>query len=354
VDRIGRPFAIIAFHRGLRIVLIAGGALAVAHILDLDLTALAATDTAAMRAARAVLDVVIIVLVADFIWQMTRVWIDHRLSETVSGDNVGTEAETRNRQRVRTLLPILRHVMFFAVIAVAGITALSTIGVAVGPLVAGAGVFGIAIGFGAQTLVKDIISGMFFLFDDAFRVGEYIESGHIKGTVEAFSLRSIKLRHHRGALHTVPFGALSTITNYSRDWVIDKMSIGVTYDTDLEAVKRIVKEIGRALQNDPEFAPKILETLKMQGIEELGDFAIRLRLKMTTRPGEQSAIRRRAYALINRAFDEHGIRFAYPTVAVASDALIGATAASAAAKVGLELVPPRSTAASGLGDAPSS
>jgi moderate conductance mechanosensitive channel len=132
--------------------------------------------------------------------------------------------------------------MVFVVLAVmAVLMALSSLGVQVAPLIAGAGVVGLAIGFGAQTLVKDVISGMFFLLDDAFRVGEYIESGSIRGTVEQISIRSLRLRHHRGALHTVPFGSLDTITNYSRDWVIDKMTISVTYDTDLDKVKKIIK-----------------------------------------------------------------------------------------------------------------
>jgi small-conductance mechanosensitive channel len=218
---------------------------------------------------------------------------------------------------------------------VAALTALSTVGIDVAPLVAGAGVVGIAVGFGAQTLVKDILSGLFFLFDDAFRVGEYIESGAIKGTVESFSLRSIKLRHQRGALHTVPFGALSTITNYSRDWVIDKTMIGVTYDTDLDRVKRIVKEIGQQLLEDPEFAPNILETFKMQGVEQFGDFAIQLRLKMMTRPGEQYEIRRHALLLLKQAFDANGIQFAYPTVTVAGG---NGTAVAAAAQLGLDQV----------------
>ena len=101
--------------------------------------------------------------------------------------------------------------------------ALSALGVEIGPLIAGAGVVGVAIGFGAQTLVKDIIAGMFYLLDDAFRVGEYIQSGNYKGTVESFSLRSVKLRHHRGPLYTVPFGVLGAVQNMSRDWVIDKI-----------------------------------------------------------------------------------------------------------------------------------
>ena len=110
---------------------------------------------------------------------------------------------------------------------------------------------GVAIGFGSQTLVKDIISGMFYLLDDAFRVGEYIQSGSYKGTVESFSLRSVKLRHHRGPLYTVPFGELGAVQNMSRDWVIDKLTIGVTYDTDLDKAKKLIKQIGKELAEDP-------------------------------------------------------------------------------------------------------
>ena len=128
---------------------------------------------------------------------------------------------------------------------------------------AGAGVVGVAIGFGAQTLVKDIISGFFFLLDDAFRVGEYIESGSYKGTVESFSLRSVKLRHQRGPLYTVPFGSLGAIVNHSRDWVIDRLYVNVTYDTDLDLVKQLIKAIGRELAANPAYAPDILETLKL-------------------------------------------------------------------------------------------
>jgi moderate conductance mechanosensitive channel len=219
---------------------------------------------------------------------------------------------------------------------------LSALGVEIGPLLAGAGVVGLAIGFGAQTLVKDIISGMFFLLDDAFRVGEYIESGSIRGTVEDISIRSLRLRHHRGALHTIPFGSLDTITNYSRDWVIDKMTISVIYDTDLDKVKKIIKQIGKELHADPELAPHIIETLKMQGVEQFGEFAIQIRLKMMTQPGEQFVIRRRAYGLIKKAFAENGIEIALPTVQVAGGNE-GSTVA--AARQGLELIqqPPTNT-----------
>ena len=130
---------------------------------------------------------------------------------------------------------------------------LSSLGIEIGPLIAGAGVVGVAIGFGAQTLVKDVIAGIFYLLDDAFRVGEYIQSGTYKGTVESFSLRSVKLRHHRGYLFTVPFGELGAVQNMSRDWVIDKFSINVDYQTDIEKARKIIKKIGQQFADDPEY-----------------------------------------------------------------------------------------------------
>jgi small-conductance mechanosensitive channel len=213
---------------------------------------------------------------------------------------------------------------------------LASLGIDIGPLIAGAGVVGVAVGFGAQTLVRDIIAGMFYLADDAFRVGEYITSGNYKGTVESFSLRSVKLRHHRGPLYTVPFGALGAVQNMSRDWVIDKLGIEVTYDTDIAKAKKLIKEIGKQLAADPELGPNLMEPLKMQGVEQFGDNGIQIRLKMMTKPGQQFTIRRRAYALIKQAFDANGIKFARPTVQVAG----GEGAAAAAAKRTLDLAEP--------------
>jgi small-conductance mechanosensitive channel len=214
------------------------------------------------------------------------------------------------------------------VLAVAAMMVLSSLGVEIGPLIAGAGVIGVAVGFGAQAVVKDVISGVFYLLDDAFRVGEYIQSGTYKGTVESFSLRSVRLRHHRGPLYTVPFGELGAVQNMSRDWVIDKNTIGVTYDTDLVLARKLIKDVGKQLQADPEFGPHILEPLKMQGVEQFGDYAIQLRMKMMTRPGEQFPIRRKAFAMIKKAFDENGIKFAFPTVQVAGGEEGGAAAAA--------------------------
>ena len=119
--------------------------------------------------------------------------------------------------------------------------------------------------------------------------------------------------------YTVPFSLLGAVQNQSRDWVIDKMMVGITYDSDIERARKLIKQIGLDLQKDEEFAPLILEPLKMQGVEQFGDFAVQIRMKMMTLPGEQFVIRRKAYAMIKKAFDENGIKFAFPTVSVTGE-----------------------------------
>jgi small-conductance mechanosensitive channel len=327
--------AAVTIGRGLRAALLIGGAYLIAWFLGLDVAAMTMSDTMATRVLRGVINAVVILLVADFAWHLLAAWIDCKLVEAHDPGQLDTE-EVRRRARLRTLLPIVRNLLLVVLVTMAVLMALSALGVQIGPLIAGAGVVGVAIGFGAQTLVKDIISGMFYLLDDAFRIGEYIVSGSYKGTVESFSLRSIKLRHHRGYLYTVPFGELGAVENMSRDWVIDKISLSVTYDTDLEKAKRVIKEVSKQIMADPELAPHIIEPLKMQGVEQFGDFAIQLRLKMMTKPGEQFVIRRRAYGMIKKAFDANGIEFALPTVTVAG----GGEERAAAAQKGLELVQP--------------
>jgi moderate conductance mechanosensitive channel len=318
---------VVATERALRALLIIAFALLLARAWHLDLGALTASDTLATRLGRGALNAVVIALIADFIWHAIKAVIDRTIAVAQNPAAPDSE-EGRRRARLRTLLPILRNVLFIVVVVMAILMVLSAVGIQIGPLIAGAGVVGVAIGFGAQTLVKDIISGVFYLLDDAFRTGEYIQSGSYKGTVESFSLRSVKLRHHRGPLFTVPFGELGAVQNMSRDWVIDKMSIGITYDSDIEKARKLIKQIGKDLAADPEYAPHIIEPLKMQGVEQFGDFAIQIRMKMMTKPGEQFVIRRKAFALIKKAFDANGIKFAFPTVQVAG----GDEAAAAAAQ----------------------
>ncbi len=311
-----RDLGAIYLDRGLRAILIVGAALFLAYVWDIDLIELTNRDTLATRLLRGALSSIMILLVADLLWQIVKTQIDRRLSQSQALATPGSE-EALRQARLRTLLPIFRNVAFVVLAVVAVLMVLSSLGVEIAPLIAGAGIVGVAVGFGSQTLVKDIVSGVFYLLDDAFRVGEYIQSGSYKGTVESLGFRSIKLRHHRGPVYTVPYGQLGAVENMSRDWVIDKMTLNVTYDTDLDKAKKIIKQVGKELAQDPEFAPSILEPLKMQGVEQFGDYAIQLRLKMMTRPGEQFAIRRKAYAMLKKAFDENDIKFAFPTVQVA-------------------------------------
>jgi moderate conductance mechanosensitive channel len=170
---------------------------------------------------------IIVLLVADLLWPLSKALIAYRIA--LAPTQGASADELARSDRLRTLLPIFRNTLAALIAVVTLLTILAGLGVQIAPLIAGAGIFGVAIGFGSQTLVKDVLSGVFYMLDDAFRVGEYIQSGSYKGTVESFSLRSVKLRHHRGPVFTVPFGELGAVQNMSRDWVIDKFQIGVTF-----------------------------------------------------------------------------------------------------------------------------
>jgi small conductance mechanosensitive channel len=301
--------------RGARLIVIALAAAWLAIVLRLRASGMM-QDESVSRLIGGVLQGVMVLLAADLAWQLGKALINQRVERAMI--EAGDPAELARRGRMMTLLPILRNFLAVLIGALAIMMVLSGLGVAVGPLIAGAGIFGVAIGFGSQSLVKDVISGVFYMTDDAFRVGEYIQSGTYKGTVESFSIRSVKLRHHRGPVFTVPFGSLGAVQNMSRDWVIDKFKISVNYDTNLVLVKKLVKGVGATLLEDPEFGPQIIETLKMKGVEAFGDYGIDLSFAMMTKPGHQSTIRRRAYAMIRETFAANGIGFASPTVQVGS------------------------------------
>ncbi len=326
------PASAILLDRGLRFLLYALAITVLVWGWGLDVGVLASQESPGARLAQGFLHALLILLIADLLWKLARTAIDRQLAQSAATLSEASHAispeETRRRARLRTLLPILRIVLFVVLAVTAILMALSALGVQIAPLIAGAGVVGVAVGFGSQTLVKDIISGMFYLLDDAFRVGEYIVSGNYRGTVEGFSLRSIKLRHHRGPVYTVPFGMLGAIQNLSRDWVIDKITVGVTYDTDLDKVKKVVKQVSKEIMADPELAKNIIQPLKSQGVGAMGDFAIQVRMKFMAKPGEQFIIRRVVYDKIKKAFDANGIKFAFPTVTVAgADEHVGAALA---------------------------
>ena len=315
--------------RGSRAVVIALAVAWLAIVWQFNPNSLAHQDPTLTAILYGLLKSVVVLLVADLIWHITKAFIDEKL-QTFSADPSAHGGEAASQHRIATLLPIFKNALAVFVLAATALTVLAELGVQIAPLIAGAGIFGVALGFGSQTLVKDVISGIFYMLDDAFRVGEYIQSGSYKGTVESFSLRSVRLRHHRGPIFTVPFGSLGAVQNMSRDWVIDKFMLRVPFNTDVAKVKKLVKGVGAEMLTDEELAPFIIETVKMKGVEQIGDFGIELSFAFTTAPGHQSAIRRRAYTMIRDIFMANGIEFAQPTVQVGGEEKAAAAAAASA------------------------
>lgn len=280
------------------------------------------TDSTAMVETHAdrLLDVMGILFIGYIGYHVFRIWIDGKIREEVGDEEetgeLGDEGGGSSASRLATLLPLFRNLTLIVVIISVILFVLMELGINVGPLFAGAGIVGVAIGFGSQALVRDIFAGAFFLFDDAFRKGEYLDVGGVKGTVEKISVRSFQLRHHLGALHTIPFGELQVMTNYSRDWVMMKLPLRVTYDTDVDHVRKLVKKLGQKLLEDPEIGPDFIQPLKSQGVIEMQDSAMIIRVKFMTKPGDQWVIRKRVYEEIRALFEREGIKFAHREVTV--------------------------------------
>lgn len=231
----------------------------------------------------------------------------------------GQEDEVQiETSRITTILPVIRNLILGAVIAIAGLVIISTAGVDVAPLLAGFGVLGLALSFGSQTLVKDVVSGIFFLAEDAFRIGEYIDTGKLMGTVEQISLRSVRLRHHNGPIHTIPFGQISSVTNYSRDWGTIKFELRFDRDADLELIRKTAKKVGIGMLDHPEFGDYFLVPVKMQGIHDVNETSMVIRFKFTARPGKPSLIKREAMKRLLAAFREAGLPLASNAVVVRS------------------------------------
>ena len=265
------------------------------------------------------LDVISIVFIGYILYHFFRIWIDSKIAEETVDEvdaELGDEGGGASASRLATLLPLFRGAILAVVVVAIALIVLLELGINVSPLFAGAGVVGLAIGFGAQTLVRDIFSGAFFLVDDAFRKGEYIDIGDVKGTVEKISVRSFQLRHHLGALNTIPFGEIKVLTNYSRDWVIMKLPLRVTYDTDVEKVRKLIKALGVRLLDDPVIGENFIQPLKSQGVIEMQDSAMIIRVKFMTKPGDQWLVRKKVYEEIRELFAREGIHFAHREVTV--------------------------------------
>lgn len=241
--------------------------------------------------------------------------------------------------RLATVMPILRGVVLTAVFGLTGLVLLSRLGVDIGPLLAAFSILGLAVSFGSQALVRDIVSGFFFMLEDAFRVGEYVDTGRLKGTVEKISLRSMQLRHQSGQVHTVPFGQVQSLTNASRDWATVKFNVRLDHSADIEKARKTIKKIGLALLEDPEYGPHFIAQLKMQGVADITDAAIVIRLKFTSKPNQASMLQREALKRVYRGLIEAEVPFASNAVTVKEGSGKSGAAAIAAVPPPTPLVP---------------
>jgi small-conductance mechanosensitive channel len=257
-------------------------------------------------------------LLAYVVWEICRTIIDRKLEEDrpQSEQDMEDMEEGAEGSRKGTLLTLLRKVILALIGVIVILITLNAIGINIGPLLAGAGILGIAVGFGSQTLVRDILSGVFFLMDDAFRVGDYIETAGTKGMVEHISLRSLRLRHPRGMVYTIPFGDMGSVQNFSRDYIITKLDVRVRYDADIDKIRKIVKKMSRELEQNEEIGSVLLSPIKSQGVREMDDSAMILRVKFKTKPGDQFVVRREVYRRIQERFRAEGIEFAHRNVTV--------------------------------------
>lgn len=262
-------------------------------------------------------EVLLVIFLGYMAYEAVKIVIDRQIAKEAPAET-DEEAEVggAGESRIATLLPIFRNFLLITIVVIASMVVLAELGVNIAPLFAGAGVVGLAIGFGAQTLIRDIFSGAFYLIDDAFRKGEYIDIGSAKGVVEKISIRSMQLRHHRGALTTIPFGEIQQVENFSRDWAVMKLAFRVTYDTDVDKMRKIIKNFGKELLEDEYYGPMFLAPLKSQGILSMEDSAMIARVKFTTKPGKQFELRKVVYAGLRDLFEQNGIKFAHRQVTV--------------------------------------
>ncbi len=332
--------------RNMRIALAVLAVLLLDWIWGINLEQVAAGSLGA-RIAGSLFDIIVTLIIASAVWGVVSTAIMRHAPQDgldalaeIEGEGGGT-----GLTRLQTLLPLFRKFLLVVLITLVGMIIVSSLGINIGPLLAGAGVVGIAIGFGAQTLVRDIFSGIFFLIDDAFRIGEYIDVGFAKGTVERISIRSLRLRHHLGQIHTIPFGAIRNITNFSRDWVIMKLELRLPADTDLEKVRKLVKGLGQEMLAHPEYGSQFLQPLKSQGVHRMDDDAFIVRVKFMAKPGEQFVLRREVYRRVQELFRQHGIHFAPRRVIV--DAAGGADETQMAAAAAGVVTAVSSTPAAG-------
>jgi len=267
---------------------------------------LLATDIGS-RLAETVIAVGLILVITVALWNAADVVIQRLLRFATR--SLDRERTTR---RLDTLVPLLRSVLQATISVLAGLLVLSELGVNIGPLLAGAGILGLAVGFGAQTLVKDLITGVTILLEDGATVGDVIEVAGHAGVVEEMRIRVIQLRDLAGNVHLVPYSDVTTIKNFTKEFSYYLFEIGVAYREDTDEVCEVLRELGDELQRDGDFGPDILEPLEILGVDQFADSAVIIKARLKTKPIRQWAVGREFNRRMKKRFDERGIEIPFP------------------------------------------
>jgi small conductance mechanosensitive channel len=220
--------------------------------------------------------------------------------------------DPRRSAQIQTLAPIIKGVLRVTVLILAGMSLLSELGVKIGPLLAGAGVVGVALGFGAQTLVKDFITGLFFILEDVVSVGDTVRIGDFGGQVETMTLRTIRLRDFDGTLHVFPYGEAQVVHNQTKTFSYAVVELSISYEADVDEALRAIRGIGEDLAEDPAFADKVLAPIDVLGVDGLDANGPKLKARMKTRAGQDMIVQREINRRIIAAFGERGIRIPTP------------------------------------------
>ncbi len=255
---------------------------------------------------------IVLILVAALVLVRIASRLIRRLEGLVEDEDPGTTSEIE--KRARTLGRVARQAISAVVWLVACMLVLGELGVNLGPILAGAGILGLAVGFGGQTLVKDMITGFFILFENQYRVNDVIEAAGVSGLVEAINLRTTVLRDPEGRVHFIPNGSINVVSNLTRGWSCALLDIGVAYKEDTDRCFEVMREVAREIEIDPEFGPKLDGKFEFPGVESFADSAVLLRMMVRTRPLEQWNVMREMRRRVKKAFDRHGIEIPFPHI----------------------------------------
>ncbi len=306
-DRVELPAAIT------RVVNLVVGVLAVALIAESwggGLTELLQTDIG-VRIAETAVAVGLILLITVALWHASEMLVTRLLK-------LGTRKHDRDRtaRRLETLVPLLSSILQATIGVMAALLILSELGVNIGPLLAGAGILGLAVGFGAQTLVKDLITGVTILLEDSATVGDVIEVAGHAGAVEEMRIRVIQLRDISGNVHLIPYSEVSSIKNFTKDFSYYLFDVGVAYREDTDEVCKVLMEISDDMAGDEVHGPNIMEPLQILGLDRFADSAVVVRARLKTLPGQQWGVGREFNRRIKKRFDELGIEIPFPHTTV--------------------------------------